>query len=703
MESNEKYADIDAAQASGVTTVKGMRGLKDVKRSGDIAGWLTAEEFHLLESICDTLLPTLDPPAGSSDVVAAYYRRNARDLEIARHVAEVLALENEDERNKLRQFLGLLTSPAGGLLVVGSPHSFSTLSQAKREKYLLALANCSLGLLRQGYQAIKRLATFLYYAIPDGSGVNPNWAAIDYTIPPSSPQEIAQPLEPLKVTEDTMLEADAVVIGSGAGGGVVAGELALAGKSVIVLEKGGYNNESKFTYQEAQATSELYLKHGTLTTKDLGIVLLAGSTLGGGTTINWMTSLRTPPEILDEWASSSGIRELAGQDLQASFEAVEKRIHVAPVVAHNRQNQLLYDACVRLGYHANMLRNDAIGCEQRCGFCGYGCRYGCKQSTMKTYLQDAYDHGARLLVRCSAQRVLIEQGQAIGVEALAEDEATGKSYKVTVRAKVVIVAAGSLNTPALLLRSGLRNAHIGQHLRLHPVVTVTGLYPEKVYSWQGVMQSAYSNEFGGLDSHYGYKLEVAPAHPGIIGMSTPWFTPREYREQMLLVPYVATFIVLARDKGEGAVSIDRFGEPVIDYVISAYDRQHLKHGLRQGARLHFAAGASAILTLHTKKVRIDRPTSGEVSEHQYRDYERQIERYGMDPNRIIAYSAHQMGTCRMGADRRHAVVDGNHEVYGVKGLFVCDGSVFPAASGVNPMLSIMGLAHRASQYIKTQC
>jgi choline dehydrogenase-like flavoprotein len=666
-----------------------------------VAGWLAPDEFSILEAVCETLLPSLEPPEGSSERIAAYYRRSARDLHVAQLVAETLALENEDEQKKLHRLFALLAGPLGGLLLIGSPRPFKALSREKREKYLAAMANSPMGQLRQGYQAIKRLAGFVYFAAPDASGANPNWAVIDYDAPAPPPVDAPQPISPLKITEDTMLEADAVVIGSGAGGGLVAGELALAGKSVVVLEKGGYNNEANFTYLEAQATPELYLKRGTLTSKDLGVVVLAGSTLGGGTVVNWMTSFRTPPEILDEWARSSGIGDLAGPGLQTSFAAVEQRISVAPVAAHNRQNQLLYDACVKSGYHAGVLRNNAVGCEQRCGFCGYGCRYGCKQSTMKTYLQDAYEHGARIIVRCSAERVLIEHGKAVGVEATATDMETGKSYKVTVRAKVVIVAAGSINSPALLLRSGLENPHIGRHLRLHPVVTVTGIYPEKVYSWKGVMQSAYSNEFGYLDGNYGYKLEVPPAHPGLIGMSTPWFSPREYREQMLQTSNVATFIILARDKGEGAVALDRFGEPVIDYVISVYDRQHLKHGLRQAARLHFAAGASSVLTLHTRKVRLDRPASGEVSEQQYRAFDRQIERHGMNPNRLIAYSAHQMGTCRMGADPKDAVVDGNHEVYGVKGLFVCDGSVFPSASGVNPMLSIMGLAHRAAQYIKT--
>lgn len=666
-----------------------------------VAGWLTPEEFSVLETFCDTLLPSLEPPAGSTNVVTAYYRRGAGDLNVAQSIAETLATENAQERAKFRQLLGLLNGPVGGLLLLGNPRPFKALSPERREKYLLAMANSPMAQLRQGYQAIKRLAGFIYYAAPDATSVNPNWAALDYAPPAPAPANIPQPIKPLKISEDTTLEADAVVIGSGAGGGVVAGELARAGKSVVVLEKGGYNYEGNFTWQEAQATQELYLKGGKLTTKDLGVVVLAGSTLGGGTVVNWMTSFRTPAEILDEWARDSGVSDLTGPALQDSFAAVEQRLSVAPVASHNRQNQLLYDACVAQGYHAGVLRNNAIDCEQRCGFCGFGCRYGSKQSTMKTYLQDANDAGARIIVRCSADRVLIEHGKATGVSATVVDEETGRQYSVTIQAKVVIVAAGSVHSPALLLRSGLENPHIGRHLHLHPTTTVSGIYPEKVYAWQGVMQSAYSNEFGYLDGNYGYKLEVPPAHPGLIGMSTPWFSAREYRERMLQTANIATFIILARDKGEGRVTLDTYGEPVIDYVVSVYDRKHLRHGLREAARLHFAAGATSIVTLHNKYTGIERAASGEVSEQQYRDYDRLVERRSMNPNRVMMFTAHQMGTCRMGADPKNAVVDGNHEVYGVKGLFVCDGSVFPGASGVNPMLSIMGLAHRSSQYIKT--
>jgi len=666
-----------------------------------IAGWLSAEEFAVLEAVCDTFIPALEPPDGSSDALAAFYRRRASDLNVALHIAETLSLEDTATHNEFRQLLVLIANPISSLLLIGAFKSFTALSFEQREKYLQAMANSPLSALRQGYQSIKRLSGFIFFSVPDEHGMNPNWEVLDYTGPAPAPSDVSRPITPLAITEDTTLDCDAVIIGSGAGGGVVAGELALAGKSVVVLEKGGYYADGDFTLQEAQAMPELYLKRGLLASKDLGTIVLAGSVLGGGTVVNWNTSFRTPDDVLEEWAALSGLRAFTDSALQDSFAAVEQRISInTENSAHNKQNQLLYDGAKAAGYHAGVLRRNAVGCEQRCGTCGFGCRYGCKQSTTKTYLQDAYDRGARIIVRCSADRVMIENGKAVGVEARVTDAETGKSHKVTVRAKAVIVAAGAINSPAVLLRSGLENRHIGMHLHLHPTSTVGGLYPEKVYAWQGVMQSAYS-DFGHVTGNYGYKLEVPPAHPGLIGLSSSWFSAREYKDQATRMANIATFIVLTRDKGEGSVTLDRNGEPVINYVTSAFDRKHLLHGLRTAARAHIAAGAQTLFSLHTKKVRLDVAEDKAVTEQRLREFDALLERNGLGVNRIMMFSAHQMSTCRMGADPEKSVVDGNCEVHNVKGLFVCDGSVFPASSGVNPMLSIMGLAHRASQYIKT--
>src|SRR5947209_3032067 len=389
-----------------------------------VAGWLSPEEFHILEVACDILLPSLEPPPGSSVALAAYYRRRASDLNVAQLLAETLTFENAEAQTQFHQLMSLMASPLSSLLLAGSAKPFIDLSQERREKYLFSMANSPMAALRRGFQTLKRLSGFIYFSVSNDQGVNPNWEVLDYTAPALPPADAPQPIAPMSISEDTTLDADAVVIGSGAGGGVVAGELALAGKSVIVLEKGGYNNEANFTLQEAQAMPELYLKRGTLTSKDLGIIVLAGSTLGGGTTVNWMTSLRTPPGVLEEWEQRSGLHgRFTSSQLQESFAAVEKRINVNTENSeHNRQNQLLYDGCTALGYHAEVIPRNAMGCQQRCGPCGFGCRYGCKQSTMKTYLQDAYDHNTRIIVHCGADKVLIDNGHVEGVKATVTDK-----------------------------------------------------------------------------------------------------------------------------------------------------------------------------------------------------------------------------------------------------------------------------------------
>ena len=673
------------------------------QESSSIPDWLNPTEFAILEAICDTLLPSLEPPVGSSEAMAAYYRRCAHDLHVAYLLAAKLGEQGPQVQAEIRQFLSMFQSKGPSLLWAGSAHPFSDLPQEKREKYLLALANSPVGKLRKGYQAIKRFACLIYYSTLNEQGINPNWDILDYT-PPGPPPVVSQPITPLAISQDTTLEADVVVIGSGAGGAVVAAELAMAGKNVIVLEKGGYNYEGNFTQLEEQAGAELFLKRGGLATKDLGVLIMSGSTLGGSTTINWMTCFRTPDEVLAEWDESSGLHGyFTDPQLQQSFAAVEQRLNVnVEQSKHNRPNQVLFDGASALGYHAGVNPRNALGCERRCGGCNFGCRHGCSQSTMKTYIQDAYDHGARILVHCSADKVLIENGRAVGVKAHMSSAQMGNTWNVTIHAPIVVVAASALHTPAILLRSGLENPHIGRHLHLHPTTVSVGLYPEKVYAWQGVLQSAYSDQFAHLDGNYGYKLEAAPGQPGLFALARPWVSARDHREQMLRCSYLSPMIVVTRDKGEGTVTLDRTGEPVIDYVVSSYDLKHLAHGLGQGARIHFAAGAVEAMSLQNKPTFLERSRHTTLHMQHLHEFGRQVASHGLGTNQILIFSAHQMGTCRMGANPKASVTNEHHQVHGVKGLFVCDSSVFPTASGVNPMISIMGLAHRASQYIKSE-
>ncbi|MBM7845199.1 FAD-dependent oxidoreductase [Herpetosiphon giganteus] len=664
--------------------------------------WLTTKEFTILTSICNTLLPSLEPPAGSSEILAAYYRRSASDLRVAEGIVAKLGEQSLTIQHDIRRFLSLFSVPVISRWLINKHRAFVELEHADRERYLDALANSRLKLLRQGFQGLKRLAGLIYFTTLDQQGHNPNWPILDYIPADSRPTAKKAPIIPATLQTQVDLETDVIVIGSGAGGSVVASELAQAGKRVLILEQGGYNHEGNFRLNEGQAFSELFLNQGALATKDLGVIMMAGSTLGGGTVVNWMSSFRMRPEILAEWDTSSGLAGyFTGPELEASYAFCEQRMRVNSLNSqHNRQNQILFDGALALGYHVGTIPRNAIDCEQRCGPCTFGCSYGSNQSAMKTFIQDAYDHGAQVMVRTRAERILTEYGKVVGVQATVLNPQTQQHESIRIRATTVVVCAGAIQSPALLLRSGLTNSHIGQHLYLHPSAISVGQYRESVYAWKGVLQSAYSDQFIHLDGNYGYKLEVAPAHPGIFGLATPWHTAQRYRDEMINIANLASIMILTRDKGAGRIQLDRFGSPIIDYTVSAYDRTHIWHGLCAGARIHAAAGAERVISLQSKPTDLYPANDPILQGHLLREFDDLMWQNGLKSNQIVLFSAHQMGTCRLGTHADQSVVDENHQSHNLKGLFICDSSVFPSACGVNPMLTIMALAHRAAQRIK---
>ncbi len=666
-------------------------------------GWLTANQLRTLEAVCEALTRSVAPPAGSEDTYGLY-ARTAREGNVAALVAETLGQQSPESRAQVAQLLDLLGSPVGGLLLAQRGKGLADLPLPAREAALASMAVSPIATLRQGFSALKRLTMFIFYAAPGEDGRNPNWPALGYTPapPPPSPEAAPKRIHPLAVEGDLTLTADAVVIGSGAGGGVIAAELAAAGKDVVILEKGGYYSESDFTGSEAQMTPELYLRRGALATKDLGMIVLAGSCLGGGTIVNWSTSLRTPPDVLAEWEREYGLTGATSPDYQQGFDLAERRLGVNTTDSDpNPNNGTLMRGCEALGYEWKRLPRNASDCQQRCGACGYGCPHGRKQSTMLTYLQDAADAGARFVVRCQAHRVTVERGRVTGVEGWALDARTGQRRSVRVTAPVVVVAGGAVESPALLKRSGLSNPNIGAHLRLHPVVAMAAYYEETIAPWTGSLQTVLSDHFKHMHGGYGLRFEVAPAHPGMLGMVTPWRSSAQHKSEMARNPHAATYIALMRDTGEGRVTLDRQGDPILSYFPNATDRRALTQAMGELAKISAAAGATRVAGLHSRELTIDAEGGkpGAISTAQLRAFADEANRRGIAPNMLPLFSAHQMGTCRLGASERTAVANPWGEVFGVKGLFIGDASGFPTASGVNPMLSNMTLAHRVGQRI----
>jgi choline dehydrogenase-like flavoprotein len=478
------------------------------------------------------------------------------------------------------------------------------------------------------------------------------------------------------------------VVGSGAGGGVVAAELAAAGHRVVILEKGAFQREQDFDGAELAATRRLFEKQGILTTHDGHMLILAGNTVGGGTTINWMTSLRTPDHVLQQWQREYGIADATGPGWQASLDAVCARLNVnTEESVPNGQNGRLIAGCQALGYRWRILPRNSRGCQD-CGFCCFGCRHAAKQSTLRTYLEDAAAHGAILVAGCHVERILIDSGTAIGVEAKVN------GHRLSVRSRIVVAAGGSLHTPCLLLRSGLRNRNIGRHLHLHPTTAVFGIYEQPIEGWRGPIQTAACDQFADLDDGHGFVIEVPPLHPGLSALGLPWRDSRGHQHLMRHLRHLAAFIVISRDRDGGTVHLDRQGRPVVRYSTSRTDARRLIRGVQEAVRLHVAAGAHLIGGPYNNLPEITPRTA---------DVEAQIagfSRLGIIKNDFALFSAHQMSSCRMGGDSRLAAVNPEGQTYEVRNLFVADGSALPTSTGVNPMISIMALAHRNAQIIK---
>lgn len=662
-----------------------------------MAHFLTDAQFAALTALCDTLLPTLAAPPNAAPAVAEYYALSAPQADIPTEVTRAIRDQaNPEAQAQIKQLLTLLSTPAGTALLTGHFRRFADLPFATRERVLQGWAVSPLGLLRQGFQAIKRLSASLYFTRTDDQFHNPVWPALGYPGPEAKNPARPKTIHPRPITEDTTLDCDVVIIGSGAGGGVVAGELAAAGHKVIVLEKGGDYSASDYPRTEYHAFRQMYERAGLLATEDLNITVLAGSTLGGGTTVNWAGAFHTPPGVLREWATQYGLRGFDGPEFQAALDAVARATHVTKDESTcNPQNQHLHDGSRALGYHIDSVPRNARGCHD-CGWCQFGCVHDAKQGTLVTYLQQAHDHGAQIITHAYADRVLIERGQAVGVAATVTSP-TADPIKLTVRARFVVLAAGAIHTPAILLRTGVANPLIGKHFWLHPTTAVHGLFAEPVESWHGVNMAVYSDEFTDLDGDgYGVKLETPPAHPGLMGFALPWQSARDFRDLMATAAHRATVLVLTRDKrSAGRVTIDKLGRPRLHYRIAKHDAEHMLTGIEAALRILAAAGATEVGALQAG-----------LPPHRLSDaaalaaYIAQVWRIGVVTNRTTVMSAHQMGGARMSHTRSTSVVSPNGESWDVSNLFVADASTFPTPSGANPMLTIQGIAYWVAQHLK---
>jgi choline dehydrogenase-like flavoprotein len=637
----------------------------------------------VLRAICDTVCPAIE----RADDPDGFWARRGSDVGAPEALAETIEAMPPVQRDGLEQLLD-------GLARMG----FLAASRRSREQILRNLQ--ALGPeAAAGGGALMALGLFFSYGLPDPrSGRNPFWQTFGYPGPSGVPQPGERTLTPIVPEgEEAAYEADAVIVGSGAGGGVIAAALAKAGQKVIVLEMGGLFDESDFNQYELWAYQNLYWRGGPNPTADMNVALYAGSSFGGGTTINWTNCLRTKPWVREQWAREHGLEGLDTAEFDRHLDAVWERLAVTDRCSHlNGTQESMRRGTEALGWSfKTVMRNvdESRYTPETAGYIGFGDQTGAKQSTAKTYLADAVELGAEAILRCFAERVLVEGGRAAGVEGVYTDAESGRSARVTVRAPRVVVACGALESPALLLRSGIGGPAVGQHLRLHPCTATIGSYAEDQRAWWGAPHAGLVDEFASVEDGHGFLIEATQYAPGTAASATPFAGGEDHKRLMERLRYGATFIGLVRDHGGGRVTIDDDGQAVPWYSLDdPLDVANTHRALAAQVRLHVAAGAHEVGALAAGMPRwrlgddVDR-------------FVARLERVPLRAGGFKLFAAHQMGTCRMGADPGTSVAGPWGELHDTPGVWIGDASAFPTASGTNPMITIMALAHRTGEAI----
>ena len=655
-------------------------------------GWTSLRgrgRLRALRAVADVWVPSLPPPPEADEAVAAFWRRSATDLGVERSVARFIDTRlPEADRAGLLKLLDLLAL----LNVAMVPAGMRARLLARLER-----ANADIA---AGLAGLRGLVLMHFYAEPGADGRNANWAALGYAGPP----EVRLPggerlatLRPAAAETELSLDADVCVVGSGAGGGVIAAMLAQAGLDVVVLEAGGHREEADFRPYELDAYRNLYWRGGYTPTAEGLVTVIAGATLGGGTTVNWMNCVPPPAAVREQWAAL-GIKGIDSDDFDRRMDAVRARISATDACSDfNGPNARLSEGAAALGWHwktATRNTDPATYDPANAGHMGFGDRSGSKQGTLRTYLRDAVAAGARVVPEARAWRILTEGGRAAGVEGTVT-RPDGAGVPLRVRAGLVVAACGALETPALLLRSGIGGPAAGEHLHLHPVDALAGLYGEEQRAWWGPPQAVIVDEHRDLADGYGFLAETPHFGVGLSAASLPWQEARRHKEMVARSRRMATFIGLVRDRGAGRVTIDAAGEAVVSYPLDDdLDRAHLREALAAMARMHEAAGAEEILDLSPTLPAWHRGEPLDPWVAAIQDLP-----MGAAAGGRPLFSAHQMGSARMGTDPAASVADPEGQLHDVRGVWIGDTSAFPTSVGSNPMLTCMALAHRTAEAI----
>ncbi|MSP60131.1 MAG: GMC oxidoreductase [Myxococcales bacterium] len=493
------------------------------------------------------------------------------------------------------------------------------------------------------------------------------------------PRYLDRALSAADVAGET-LECDVVVIGTGAGGAVVARELAEQGVAVVMLEEGEWYTRADFNGHAIEMQKKMFRDMGaTISVGNVAIPIPIGRTVGGTTTINSGTCYRAPERVLKSWRDQHGLSDFSSEMLDPYYRRVEEVLGVAEARGEFLGGiaRLIGRGCDALGYQHKPLRRNAPDCDGK-GVCCFGCPTDAKRSTNVSYVPLALRAGATLVKGVRADEVLCERGRAVGVKASARG-----GVQVTVRAKAVVASCGSLMTPVFLLGNGLANSsgQVGKNLSIHPAAALFARFDEDVSGFNAIPQGYSIEHFH--DEGLLFEGAFAPLDVGAASITHigPTFT-----DMMESYDRLACFGFMIEDSSRGRVRRGPGGKPLITYMLNRHDVARMKRGVEILGRIFFAAGARTVYPA----------LNGFDEWHSLADME-PFYRATLHARDFDISAYHPLGTARMGLDAHTSVVGPDHQSHDVPGLYVVDGSAVPSSLAVNPQLTIMALATRAAE------
>jgi len=663
----------------------------------------------------------VDPP--NEKDLNDYFNERASDIPAFHELLKRMLAHYtpEDSRKGLGFILSSLNNRVGSRILTGYTTLFHEQPILIREEILERWRLSYLPPLNLVYKQMTALGKHVWLktspTFPKVTGYTP----LPHHVKPKSSHEYDF-LQFSPGEEPETIETDVVIVGSGCGGAVCAKNLAEAGHRVLVADKAYHFPASQLPMTEEAGGVHLYENGGAVYSDDGSIVIVAGSSWGGGGTVNWSASLQTQSFVRKEWAQDMGLTFFETAEFQECLDRVCDRMGAsAEHVRHNHGNRVLLEGSRKLGYHAKAVPQNTGGTEHYCGHCTMGCGSGQKQGPVVSWLPDATKAGAEFMEGFTVDHVIFDESsgvkKAVGVKGKwvsrsandgVEGPLSGRTVReVIVRAKKVIISCGSLWSPIILLNSGLKNPQIGQNLYLHPVNTVTMVFKEDVRPWEGGILTSVCTTFENLDGHgHGSKLEATIMLPSLSLVLHNWTSGPQYKSHALKFRHTNGYISIARDRDSGRVYKDPVsGTPRIQYTPSEFDRANIMEGVVALVKIAYVEGAEEIHLVNSGvKPFIRSESSSEssnagITDPDFTAWVAEIQRIGNKPPMAGFASAHQMGTNRMSVNPRDGVVDPEGRVWGTEGLYVADASVFPSASGVNPMITNMAIADMISRGI----